>query len=238
MPSKKPTEKISVRRSPKRKRNYSAPNSFNLCPLFIVLSLTIPLMNEEYVQELETEWRASLPTFSPQFLYETFPDAWQDIIPAKIKELQGDRQDLCSKINQTLKGTQATDAVTQMLVRECVKYFWIPDLFELERHISRLKRLLIIQEVGSKNMRRYIDLAKQNPILDVATRNGLTHRRSGKSYAARCPFHDDHSPSLHLYPESNSFYCFGCQKGGDVIHFVQDLLHLTFVEAVRYLTLA
>ena len=198
----------------------------------------IPLMNDEYVQELEAKWKASMPTFSPQFLYDTFPEAWKDTIPAKIKELQKDRRDLCSQMRQIIEKTQVTDPGTQVFVRECVKHFQVPALCDLERHVSRLKRLLIIQEVGSKNMRCSVDLAKQSPILDVATRNGLAHRRSGKSYRARCPFHDDHSPSLHLYPESNSFYCFGCQKGGDVIQFVQDLLHLTFLEAVRYLTLS
>lgn len=36
-----------------------------------------------------------------------------------------------------------------------------------------------------------------------------------------CPFHDDHNPSLKIYPETNTFHCFGCGKSGDVIEFIQ-----------------
>jgi hypothetical protein len=36
-----------------------------------------------------------------------------------------------------------------------------------------------------------------------------------------CPFHGEKTPSLKLYPKSNSFYCFGCGAGGDVIRFVR-----------------
>ncbi len=36
-----------------------------------------------------------------------------------------------------------------------------------------------------------------------------------------CPFHSDHTPSLSIYTETNSFYCWGCGTGGDVIKFVE-----------------
>ncbi len=36
-----------------------------------------------------------------------------------------------------------------------------------------------------------------------------------------CPFHEDNTPSLKIYPETNSFHCFGCGATGDVIEFIQ-----------------
>lgn len=36
-------------------------------------------------------------------------------------------------------------------------------------------------------------------------------RKSGRAYVGRCPFHDDHSPSLALYLDTNSVYCFSCK---------------------------
>lgn len=60
----------------------------------------------------------------------------------------------------------------------------------------------------------------------IADRYGLTVNRSG---FACCPFHDEKTPSLKLY--ENSFYCFGCGAGGDVITFVAKLYGLSNAQA-------
>ena len=46
-----------------------------------------------------------------------------------------------------------------------------------------------------------------------------------------CPFHSERTASLKIYPKSNSFYCFGCGAGGDVIDFVRLLYGLGFGQA-------
>ena len=46
-----------------------------------------------------------------------------------------------------------------------------------------------------------------------------------------CPFHDDHKPSLMLYPGDRGWYCFVCGIGGDVVGFVSKLFHLSPHEA-------
>ena len=53
---------------------------------------------------------------------------------------------------------------------------------------------------------------------DAAESYGLTVSRNGM---ARCPFHDDHSPSLKL--NEDYYYCFGCGEQGDVIDFTAKL---------------
>ena len=50
-----------------------------------------------------------------------------------------------------------------------------------------------------------------------------------------CPFHNEKVPSMKIYPKTNSFYCFGCNVGGDVIKFVMLYHNLDFKNAVRYL---
>jgi DNA primase len=60
-------------------------------------------------------------------------------------------------------------------------------------------------------------------------------RKSGRSYKARCPFHEEKTASFHVTPELRRFKCFGCQAGGDVIAFVQRYLGRSFVDAVREL---
>ncbi|MBX6314079.1 MAG: DNA primase [Isosphaeraceae bacterium] len=63
----------------------------------------------------------------------------------------------------------------------------------------------------------------------------LTLHRSGSKFKALCPFHDDHNPSLELNPERQSFKCWSCGAGGDVIDFVQRFERVEFPEALRML---
>jgi DNA primase len=58
----------------------------------------------------------------------------------------------------------------------------------------------------------------------------LTSR--GERKVARCPFHEDRNPSLVLYPESGTFFCFGCRAHGDVITFLMRIEGLSFRQAV------
>jgi DNA primase len=57
-------------------------------------------------------------------------------------------------------------------------------------------------------------------------------RRSGKNFVGRCPFHNDHRPSLVVYPATQSFYCFACRASGDAISFLMKAEHLSFPEAL------
>ncbi len=60
-------------------------------------------------------------------------------------------------------------------------------------------------------------------------------KRRGKNMVVLCPFHNEKSPSFNVYPENNSFYCFGCGAGGDVITFIRKIENLDYIEAVKML---
>ncbi len=60
-------------------------------------------------------------------------------------------------------------------------------------------------------------------------------KRSGRSYMAICPFHQEKSPSMSLDPGRGLYHCFGCQKGGDVFTFLQETQGLDFNEAIEEL---
>ena len=60
-------------------------------------------------------------------------------------------------------------------------------------------------------------------------------RRRGRTLSGLCPFHSEKSPSFTVYPESQSFYCFGCGAGGDVINFIRRIENLDYMEAIRFL---
>ncbi|MGL5978769.1 MAG: DNA primase [Erysipelotrichaceae bacterium] len=57
-------------------------------------------------------------------------------------------------------------------------------------------------------------------------------QKKGKGYAAVCPFHDDHDPSLSISVDKQIYKCFVCGAGGNVFTFVKNFEHISFVEAV------
>jgi len=65
--------------------------------------------------------------------------------------------------------------------------------------------------------------------------NYLTLKKSGKGYLGLCPFHSDSSPSFHVNPNTQLYYCFGCQKGGNVFNFLMEIEKMSFIEAVEFL---
>lgn len=60
-------------------------------------------------------------------------------------------------------------------------------------------------------------------------------KRRGKNLVGLCPFHNEKTPSFTVYPETNSYYCFGCGAGGEVISFIRNIENLDFVDAVKLL---
>ncbi len=82
------------------------------------------------------------------------------------------------------------------------------------------------------------DIARVRELSSVAEVIGehITLRSAGGgSLKGLCPFHDERSPSFNVTPARGFWHCFGCGEGGDVIHFVQRIDHLSFVEAVEQL---
>ena len=59
-------------------------------------------------------------------------------------------------------------------------------------------------------------------------------KKFGKEYKARCPFHEERTPSFCVVPDKGFYKCFGCGKSGDVFSFVMERLGLDFVEAVKH----
>jgi DNA primase len=60
-------------------------------------------------------------------------------------------------------------------------------------------------------------------------------KKAGRHFKGLCPFHSEKSPSFIVSPERQSFKCFGCQKGGDALTFLQEYDNLSFLEALEML---
>lgn len=68
-------------------------------------------------------------------------------------------------------------------------------------------------------------------IVDVMS-HYIPLNKNGRNYTAKCPFHDDHDPSLNISVDKQIFKCFVCGAGGDVFGFVSKIEQVSFPEAV------
>ena len=83
--------------------------------------------------------------------------------------------------------------------------------------------------------REYIDeVVRRSDITEVVS-SYVQLRHRGRTHTGLCPFHSEKTPSFVVYPETQSFYCFVCGAGGDVITFVRKINNLDYVEAVKML---
>ena len=80
------------------------------------------------------------------------------------------------------------------------------------------------------------DIKSRLDILEVVSRH-VALQRSGRSYKANCPFHEERTPSFFVFPDRQSWRCFGgCASGGDVFSFVMRAENLEFGEVLRRLS--
>lgn len=58
-------------------------------------------------------------------------------------------------------------------------------------------------------------------------------KKSGRTYSGCCPFHQEKSPSFHVYRDKQYFHCFGCQANGNAIRFLMDIDNRNFVDVMK-----
>jgi DNA primase len=82
---------------------------------------------------------------------------------------------------------------------------------------------------------QFIDeLVNRVDIVDVIDAR-VPLRKAGRDYVARCPFHEEKSPSFTVSPAKQFYHCFGCGAHGTVLSFLMNYEHMEFLEAVREL---
>ena len=65
----------------------------------------------------------------------------------------------------------------------------------------------------------------------------ISIKKSGTTYSCLCPFHSDKNPSMHIWEDSQRYKCFSCGAGGDVITFTIEFYKLSFLEALKELSI-
>ena len=72
----------------------------------------------------------------------------------------------------------------------------------------------------------FIEELKLNSDIESVISSYVQLRKRGRISTGLCPFHSEKTGSFTVYPESQSFYCFGCGAGGDVIGFIRRIENL------------
>ncbi len=186
--------------------------------------------------EFEQELRRLFPPLTDKELLEIFPEA-KEMILLKLAEWREEREKVLSDIQEKLAllKREAKDDFTYFFYREVLKYFDGKELLGIDKRIARLQRLLNVYD-GRENKAPF-DAAQKEDALKVPIQSLTPQplRKGNKNYSGLCPFHEDRKPSFYVYPDTNSFYCFGCHKGGDVIRFVEMLHGFNFSQAIKFL---
>jgi len=76
------------------------------------------------------------------------------------------------------------------------------------------------------------DLKNNIDIVDILS-NYVELKRAGSNFKAKCPYHDERTPSFVVSPSKQIYHCFSCGVGGDAISFVREFEHLSYPEAIE-----
>jgi CHC2 zinc finger len=191
----------------------------------------------EWVDEVDKLWKLSNTKIPDKELLEIFPEA-KGFIKPLLNELTKKQDALITKIRSDYEKIVDLDHESgeYILNEAIIKHFLGVELVELDKHIARLKRLQYIASgkvhKGSITQEQ-IDVAKSVPIEDVIN---SPLKRSGRNFVTLCPLHDEKTPSCHIYTETNRFWCFGCNKGGNPIDVLTIRDGLDFKTAVSQLS--
>lgn len=58
-------------------------------------------------------------------------------------------------------------------------------------------------------------------------------KKTGRTYSGCCPFHQEKSPSFHVYRDKQYYHCFGCQANGNAIKFLMDIDNRNFIDVMK-----
>lgn len=78
------------------------------------------------------------------------------------------------------------------------------------------------------------ELKYKTDITDIVS-TYVSLKKRGATLVGLCPFHNEKTPSFTVYPETQSFYCFGCAAGGDAVTFIRKIENLDYIDAVKML---
>jgi len=107
----------------------------------------------------------------------------------------------------------------------------------LLKGVNQIRKQQAEQQLAKAQKTTRDDIVNAMPILAVikSLTPNITLSKSGQIYRARCPFkdHKDEKGSFTVYPNTNSFFCYGCGRGGKTVNFIRYFFNVSTKEAKR-----
>lgn len=209
-------------------------------------------MTKMTIQQIEQEWRESRLSATERI--KVFGDEALPTIKAKLDSLKteitdeqsnldGMRQVLKNKLTLKLPETDTEIKLKREGVwfgEQIIETFYQPRFDSLKKELALVEGAvrIIKGDIRYQSFQSKLEQARRVSIVDIAGEYVIRLRKSGPDrYTARCCFHEDRTPSLVFYEQTNSFYCFGCGEYGDVIAFLRKVENISFKQAVLALTM-
>jgi hypothetical protein len=173
-------------------------------------------------------------------MIKKFPNP-KNIVQAKIIYFELAMQEKEKEIRSKLRRLYAmkTDPFTEWFIEQAIEVLTMSELNAIKKNLFRLEgfwRLLNLEDGMKKRIEteEKIERAIRYPIEKIIG-GELDLKQFGEGLICLCPFCNEKLPSLHIFPETNTFYCSQCQKENDVIILTMELCGLDFREAVEAL---
>jgi len=114
------------------------------------------------------------------------------------------------------------------------------DLFAWADYVDICKQAIEQQRQSTPkqtSITGYIDIEAIKAKNDIVTviENYTKLRKAGENFTGCCPIHNDKHPSMTVYPDQQSWRCYGCNRGGDVIAFIEAVENTDFKGATAIL---
>jgi len=174
----------------------------------------------------ERQWRLSQPRLSDKELLDIFPQAKRMYIKYIKDAMKENKISIRQKMN-TLRELSGTPNWFMDYAKEDAIG---PEIQKAQKIIKgyAFKLSALKNNICPKGITdEHVQQAKLIPFSTLIEIN--------PNKKIRCPLHTDHTPSLHIYEKTNTWYCFSCNKGGDTIQFIMDTQKITFLDAVKFL---
>ncbi len=180
--------------------------------------------------------RGATPRVQEWELTKVFPEARQ-VVVENIVRYQNESKDLREAVKRKhLLIQEVLDRWTRWVLEALVVEVEGKGILKAREHIARLRRLLAdfdgVRQSSTRFCEQDIERARAVPIETVI---GVELQKSGDKFVGLCPIHQEKTPSFYVYTKTNTFHCFGCGAGGDIINLVKKLYGCSFVEAVNKL---
>jgi len=206
------------------------------------------IQNEEregYLTKLEKNHQESLPNYTFYQLLEIFPEARPAMRRGLLTNIKKYKADLNESVRVENEGkkiifNKTNDLRSQEFWLSVLNVFYIEPLRagrenkikQSRFYLSALKPKKASEVDPSKITDTDIARAKEVPIesLYVGKLN-----RQGSRATGQCPFHIEKTGSFMIYIKQNTFYCYGCNAGGDVIEYIMQSSKCNFLQAVKLL---